>query len=149
MYVMWKGSESMQKSRKSGAFCEQALMYLFSDYYHQNSKAAITQEYTVFGSRYTLYVLLSATDEIPLSTLHHLNVVCGGEQIVQRIANTVYFYVITSLSMYIAGDLNFLICENLSIKSHYCLLVCLFVCFISSLAHDTQSGDNTIDHLLR
>ncbi len=33
----------------------------------------------VYAIRYVLYVLLSATDEIPL---HYLNVVCGGGQIV-------------------------------------------------------------------
>ena len=45
----------------------------------------------LYGICYTLYNLLSATDQI------HLNVVCSGEQIVQHIANTIYFYVITAL----------------------------------------------------
>ncbi len=46
----------------------------------------------VYAIRYSLYAIhfaLRHRRDSATSTLHHLNVVCGGEKIVQRIANTV------------------------------------------------------------
>ncbi len=56
------------------------------------TRALVLVHIEVYTLRYSLYAIRFALlhrRDSTTSTLHHLNVVCGGEQIVLRIANTV------------------------------------------------------------
>ncbi len=83
----------------------------------------------VYTIRYSLYIVrfaLCHRRDSATSTLHHLNVVCGGEQIVYsvlRVPYSVYFYVNEALqSGFTAGSYIFMVGKHAKLASIFKML---------------------------